>query len=210
MTIKSFGAGPKVRIFQGAHAAGVRFAAVRREVGSPSTAPALRFSTASPRGAEGAFGGPPSAARGPRALPGFLGHALRTPRACLALGLSAALLSLGVSCGKESSARRESVTADDVRGEPINAPAGTDTAASAGPTAQTVAAARVEPPATSPAAPAAAHAAQERSNEPLTVGFDKLASFTYEMPDESNNTNQVSNRKSESQIPNEIRALDKK
>src|SRR2546426_801659 len=99
-----------------------------------------------------------------------------TTRACLALGLSAALLTLGVSCGKESSARRESVSADDVRGQPINAPAGTNTAASAGPTSETVAATRLEQPATTPAAPAAAHTAQERSNGPLVVGFDRLAS----------------------------------
>src|SRR5438093_7898235 len=107
-----------------------------------------RDSTSNLWGAEGAVGGPPTVARGPRALPGFFGHARGTTRAWAALGLSAALVTLGVSCGKEASERSGTVGADSVRGEPINAPVATNTRA----TAETVAAARPEGPAQTPAA----------------------------------------------------------
>ncbi len=42
------------------------------------------------------------------------------------------------------------------------------------------------------------------------IGFDKLASFTYVMPDDLANTNQVAGGQTVSQIPKEIRGLDKK
>ncbi|HKS37826.1 MAG TPA: DUF3299 domain-containing protein, partial [Verrucomicrobiae bacterium] len=66
---------------------------------------------------------------------------------------------------------------------------------------------RIEEPAPSPSTPPVA---QENSNEPLIVGFDRLASFAYEMPDDLSNTNRVASEKTDSQIPKEIRALDKK
>ena len=44
----------------------------------------------------------------------------------------------------------------------------------------------------------------------LLIGFDKLASFTYAMPDDLSNTNQVDSGKSTGQIPDSVHALDKK
>lgn len=42
------------------------------------------------------------------------------------------------------------------------------------------------------------------------VGFDKLASFTYEMPDDLGNTNQINAARPASQIPEAVRAFDRK
>jgi hypothetical protein len=134
------------------------------------------------------------------------------------LALLLALLTGVVSCSKEPGAQNRSAQADEIRGEPINSPASINAnttpvsapAPAANPSAQpekSVAVAAVPPTAPSPHAAAGA---KENPGEPLNVGFDKLASFTYEMPDDLGSTNQVVNEKSASQIPKEIRALDQK
>src|SRR4030095_12021278 len=51
---------------------------------------------------------------------------------------------------------------------------------------------------------------EQKIGEHLIVGFDKLASFKYEMPDDLLKTNQVGWIKSDDQIPKEIKALDEK
>jgi len=117
------------------------------------------------------------------------------------------LLMLAVSCSKESSSQSKTSEISEIRGEPIRAPIATNATTAATPAAVTTAVARFEEPTPAPSAPPAA---QENSNEPLIVGFDRLASFTYEMPDDLSNTNRVASEKSDSQIPKEIRALDKK
>lgn len=122
-------------------------------------------------------------------------------------GLVVSILLLpAVSCSKESSSQRKTAEISEIRGEPIIAPIATNAPSTTTPAAVT-AVARAEEPTPPPSAPPAA---QENSNEPLIVGFDRLASFTYEMPDDPGNTNRVATEKSESQIPKEIRALDKK
>jgi len=118
------------------------------------------------------------------------------------------LLLLAVSCSKESSSPGKTPEVSEIRGEPIRAPIATNAPVTATPAAAvTTAVARIEEPAPSLSAPPVV---QENSNEPLIVGFDRLASFTYEMPDDLSNTNRVASEKSDSQIPKEIRALDKK
>jgi len=51
---------------------------------------------------------------------------------------------------------------------------------------------------------------EQKLSDHLIVGFDKLASFKYEMPDDLLKTNQVSWIKTDEQIPKEIKALDGK
>jgi hypothetical protein len=51
---------------------------------------------------------------------------------------------------------------------------------------------------------------EQKMGDHLIVGFDKLASFKYEMPDDLLKTNQVGWVKSDEQIPKEIKALDEK
>ena len=51
---------------------------------------------------------------------------------------------------------------------------------------------------------------EQKIGEHLIVGFDKLASFKYEMPDDLLKTNQIGWIKSDEQIPKEIKALDEK
>ena len=51
---------------------------------------------------------------------------------------------------------------------------------------------------------------EQKIGDHLVVGFDKLASFKYEMPDDLLKTNQIGWIKSEDQIPKGIKALDEK
>ncbi len=72
----------------------------------------------------------------------------------------------------------------------------------------------VVPPDTGvPAAPAIAATESEKDGEYFRVGFDKLASFNYEMPDESSasSTNKIVEAATQKdQIPTTVRAFDKK
>jgi hypothetical protein len=126
-----------------------------------------------------------------------------------ACSLLFALLILSSSCTKESTTGPVAAR-DEVRGEPISAPMATNAAVTPAPATATVAILNPELPAPTPAAPNVATPTPENPKEPLLVGFDKLASFTYEMPDDLGNTNQVNAAKPASLIPETVRAFDRK
>ncbi|MBI5774365.1 MAG: DUF3299 domain-containing protein [Verrucomicrobia bacterium] len=69
----------------------------------------------------------------------------------------------------------------------------------------------VTPATNAPAPPApSATSAEARDGDFLVLGFDKLAAFNYDVPDESTNaTNKVETAKAPDQIPATIRALDR-
>jgi hypothetical protein len=139
------------------------------------------------------------------------------------MGLTTAALILALGCHRESA---ESGNDDrEVRGEPIVSTNGTTAArdeirAAPGPSevkhsallatnAPAVAfpEARVSP--TTPARQIGT-SLDQKMGEHLVVGFDKLASFKYEMPDDLRKTNQIGWIKSNDQIPKEIKALEEK
>ncbi len=71
------------------------------------------------------------------------------------------------------------------------------------PPAASVAAIVSNPPPPQPASPA------REAGDPPTVGFDKLASFTYDMPDESLGKPETVRTNAPTQIPKTVLALDK-
>jgi hypothetical protein len=135
-----------------------------------------------------------------------------TRRAAI-LWLGAALMAGVVSCGREPQTGSRSAQADEIRGEPIRAPVSTNAGSAAA-----VAPASFDPTSNPSGAPALVAAgspvtpapapAEQNPGEPLAIGFDRLASFIYQMPDDLGSTNETA--KSANQIPTEIRALDRK
>lgn len=86
----------------------------------------------------------------------------------------------------------------EVRGQPIN---------QASPEAAKPAA---NPPVSVPTPAVAASSSTSTTDEYLTVGFDKLAGFNYDMPDETTvNTNALA-KPSKEQIPQDVKVLDHK
>lgn len=132
----------------------------------------------------------------------------------------AALLAvaLGSGCSPSTDSAAQKHGLDDVRGAPIKpAVAATSTEQPAAPAAAQPQSALPDsknpPPQTNavaaPATGAAPGADEVRDGDFLVVGFDKLASFNFEVPDEPT-TNQVATAKSENQIPPTVKALDQK
>jgi len=132
--------------------------------------------------------------------------------------LLSAGLALLAGCGQQPPSPSKPVA--EIKGAPINSPVATP----AVPAAATAAVATTpEAPAAAAAAPvaqaapaptpaAAAPAAVEKDGDYFKVGFDRLAAFTYEMPDESTvSTNKIVEVALEKdQIPANVRAWDKK
>lgn len=113
----------------------------------------------------------------------------------------ALLLAAAVSCKRETTVSQPSA-ADDIRGQPINSPTASNVVKPSSPPDAVAA----QKPRTAPAAALTADIPQN-PDEPLTVGFDKLASFTYDVPIEQPATNAPPTA---SQIPAAIKAYDKK
>jgi len=108
-------------------------------------------------------------------------------------------------CSKQSAS---DAAPKEVRGEEISstpAPEPAKAAPEAAPTAPSVAATATP----APAAPAK-KTAKAGEEEFATVGFEKLAGFNYDMPDESTVSTNAPARPAKEQIPADIKALDKK
>ncbi|MBI4664007.1 MAG: DUF3299 domain-containing protein [Verrucomicrobia bacterium] len=144
------------------------------------------------------------------------------------LQLGCSILAAVMFAGCSSSSRTDEDTAPaDIRGEPINTPkpearselAGNTTQPSAEqtpvqprPLEKPNAAADSSIAQTGPTpAPGQTETSTQQNEEFLQVTFDKLASFTFEIPDEQPMTNAVVQpSKSEEQIPPPIKALDQR
>lgn len=117
-----------------------------------------------------------------------------------------------VGCSKQPASQAE--TAKEVRGEPINAAPTATVTESAQPTAPTAPAiletAPTPAPVTSPAPAAATTPSAKTDGEFAEVGFDFLAGFEYAMPDETNVSTNAPAAPAKEQIPQTVKALDKK
>jgi hypothetical protein len=128
-----------------------------------------------------------------------------------------AALAVGLLTGCSEKAPETSGTAAPVQGELIATPAPAEKPA-APPEPPAEPAPNLQPAATAATAPAAvdvsaAPAAEAKDGDYLTVGFDKLAGFEYEMPDETNvsATNAPPGEPvAREQIPTDIKALNAK
>jgi hypothetical protein len=132
-----------------------------------------------------------------------------TVQARSAVWLLLAAATFSTSCTREPTPPAGSGKVEEIRGEPISAPVATPLLPEPPPSNGAVVAG---PESTAPAAPlpSGAPASEAKPGEPLMLGFEKLASFNYEMPDDINNTNAADTAQSASQIPDTVRALDKK
>jgi len=140
---------------------------------------------------------------------------MRFYRVHCAVALAAGLLIAG--CSKQSASGPESVK--EVKGEPINVtPATPQTTAAtekANPaaTAQVAAKVTTPAPAATPAVPvpAPAPAAKATAEDDFAeIGFDLLAGFNYEMPDESSVSTNAPAKPAKEQIPDTVKVMDKK
>jgi hypothetical protein len=136
----------------------------------------------------------------------------------LTMAISAAVF---VGCGPQAPPPSKAMS--EIKGTPINSPVPekSDTAgvATTPPATATPAPVATNPGSATPASDTAA-TPTEKDGEYYNVGFDKLAGFTYEMPDESNvsNTNKIADSETKiveavtqkDQIPTTVRAFDKK
>jgi hypothetical protein len=97
----------------------------------------------------------------------------------------------------------------DIRGEPINAPASNSIAAASEPVRETLATDSVPP--APPLVIPEEKAAENQKSDFITVTFDKLASYEFEMPDETVTTNGIvsASVKAKDQFPPAVKALDK-
>jgi hypothetical protein len=139
--------------------------------------------------------------------------------AVAALASSLGLIALVGCKPAESSANKGPV--GDVRGEPINAAKASPTPAPKSETTNAVVESKpavpaetksVSTPATGVKAQAPAATAQ-KDGDYLLVGFDKLASYNFVVPDEDPATNKVANAgpdKANDQIPDTVKAFNKK
>jgi hypothetical protein len=123
-----------------------------------------------------------------------------------------AVLLTWAGCSRQSdssSTATDQAPAAEVRGTPISpapAPAAPEAKAAAVPTPAPAAPAPAPSPASSPAVPAASEAGNDGFQ---TVGFDLLAGFNYEMPDESVGSTNAPAKPAKEQIPLDIKKLDK-
>jgi hypothetical protein len=138
------------------------------------------------------------------------------------IGLLGAFALTGCSRSTDQPSARS--TPDEVRGKPINAPLANSNTVQLAAKDQQSALSPARSVETSPAsgnpvvpaavqmikALAATEAAIAQDGEFLAVGFEKLASFNFEMPEEPAPTNQVAKAKSKDQIPPAVKALDQK
>ncbi|MBM3834105.1 MAG: DUF3299 domain-containing protein [Verrucomicrobia bacterium] len=154
-------------------------------------------------------------------------------RESILVASSACLLAIGgiLGCSSSTNDSSEDNAARDVRGAPINspvaaAPTQSVSVAVAPPSDNARQTETVAPKAELPNANAAAvatptpalavneqpaEAAPAQGEEFMQVTFEKLASFTFEIPDEQPSTNKVATpSKSENQIPATVQALDQK
>ena len=152
---------------------------------------------------------------------------LRTPiKTVFGLAFTAWAVLLSPGCSP-SSQRAEDNASADIRGKPIDSPqpAPTQAVASAVPPVSTNAApandsAKTEPtiaqretpsPSAEKPAPPKEEVADSAAVEFLSVTFEKLASFTFEIPDDQPSTNSVAQTpQSSDQIPATVKALDQR
>lgn len=144
---------------------------------------------------------------------------------CLAAALAAFFIA---GCSQSSDTAKDDAPLD-IRGEPINsapATAASPTPAAAQPAAASPIEPSLPPPSTAEVAPpktgppkeqtestvetAKAESEKAGIDDYLSVNFDKLASFNFEIPDELPGTNQVATAQSKDQIPPDIKALDQR
>ena len=143
------------------------------------------------------------------------------PRMVAILSAVVGVLALA-GCGKEDTARSTTgnatasveVRGEPIRGEPIVAPApaapvpSVSESAAKTETAVTPASPRGVLPGVELAKPSGVPAvAAETADQPLAVGFDKLASFQYTVPEGPVDTNAVAQAGASQQIPETIKAL---
>lgn len=105
-----------------------------------------------------------------------------------------------VGCKPQEEAKAPSTPAAEVRGAPIASKV--EKPAAPAPVAE----AKPAPASSSPAV-AAKSATTPAPGDPMALGFDKLASFVYEMPDETLGKPETAKTNTVSQIPKNIQAL---
>jgi hypothetical protein len=139
----------------------------------------------------------------------------------LVFGGSLFIASAGVSCRKETKLNT-AVDVREIRGERIT-PASSDRSkatestnqnpvvASTLPTQPASSAVQSAEPAKSKGTTSSSSGEMDRTgDEPLHLGFDKLSAFTYEMPADLLDTNQVAASPASDKIPATVQAFDKK
>jgi len=129
--------------------------------------------------------------------------------ACLACGLT---LITATGCGPTPQPTASAQATSEIRGDPIRPPAAPQAESVE---AKAAAAAMPTPPGTVPATMAQATLSQGgvqagTPEAPMQIGFDKLASFNYDVPDGPAPTNAVETAAAPSQIPQAVRDLDQK
>ncbi|MBI2948795.1 MAG: DUF3299 domain-containing protein [Verrucomicrobia bacterium] len=124
-------------------------------------------------------------------------------RAVLGSTLACALACIFAGCSASSRSSSEDNAPADIRGEPINAPKSESTpsvGAGNGPVPTNF---------VLRGSGSSEQASDSAVEEFVPVAFDKLASFTFVIPDDRPSTNQVASpSKSEEQIPSAVKALD--
>src|SRR4051812_1562688 len=143
----------------------------------------------------------------------------------MALAFMSVCIALGMTACGHSPSNTEKDAASDVRGEPINAPKPPPAVVQAvtkmqvAPSAEPKAIVQIEvkPIVTPPIETKAAEKvttsvkAQAATGDMLTVGFDKLASYNFDIPDEAPLTNKTATvDKADEQIPANVKAFNQK